>query len=598
MRGAPAKPNALVATVAAGGTAAVASVFLAYPPSFDRSILPRAMAMLAITIAAELIAIRLPHGGQSEIITLTEVALVADVVLLPAPMAVGVALGGVITAMALQRRSPVKALFNAGQYALGVILAAALYHGVGRGNFESGRGLASLALGVSGFTAVNLISISAILAATQRRSLGDVIRTEGGASLAIGVGCSSIGIVAVSQYLDRPALVPFVLAPTLAVHLAFRGWVKQKELLQRMEDEKTKLGRVLQHSREGIVLADHDGRVALWSPSMEEITGVQENDAVGKRLAFLLRGRGPQGEAVSIEVSREPGSFEFELMTPSGEARWLHGQHGPGLGDDSTLNFDVIVITDVTRQREVERLKSDFVSTVSHELRTPLTPIKGYASMLLRREDQISQERKREALQFIIDRTDHLARLVEDLLLSASISREGNSNRLPEMQTQQVDVAKLMERVVAPFRIAHPHREILISQNHPITVVADPLRAEQMIGQIVSNALKFSEHGTVVSIVASADSTRAHIEIRDEGRGIPASKLDAIFDKFERLQDPMRMETGGAGLGLFIARQLARAMNGDVTVLSPQGAGSTFTVTIPLAVHEHPDPAGEMLIAQ
>lgn len=209
-------------------------------------------------------------------------------------------------------------------------------------------------MGVSGFTAVNLISISAILAVTQRRPFGEVIRAEGGTSLAIiGVDCSSIGIVAVSQYLDRPALVPFVLAPTLAVHLAFRGWVKQKELFQRMKDEKTK----------------------------------------------------------------------------------------------------------------------------------------GYASLLLRREDQIPPERKREALHFIIDRTDHLARLVEDLFLSASISREG-ANHLPEVQRQRVDVGTLMENVVAPFRLAHPHREIVISQDRPMTVVADPLRAEQMIGQVVSNALK------------------------------------------------------------------------------------------------------------
>lgn len=580
MLGGIARPNTLIATVAAGGAGAVAAVLLAFPPSLDRSLMPRIAAMLAVTIAAELIAIKLPHGTQSEVITFTEVALVADVVLLPPPVAVAVALGGVVIAMVLQRRSPVKAMFNAGQYALGVVLATALYHGVGGGDFGSGRGLVALAIGVTGFTAVNLVTISAILAATQKRRFSDVVRAEGGLSIAIGVGCSSIGIVAVAQYMQRPALVPLVLAPTLALHVAFRGWVKQKELSQRMEDEKTKLGRVLQHSSEGIVLADDDGSVVLWSPSMEQMTGVGEADAVGKQLPFLLHGRGLRGEAVAVEASRVSDSFELELITPSGEVRRLHGQHGPGFGDDGALHFDVIVVTDVTRQREVERLKTDFISTVSHELRTPLTPIKGFASLLLRRGDELPPERRREALTSIIDRTNHLARLVEDLLLSASMSREGE-RRLPDVQRQHVDVATLIENVVAPFRRAHPHRDFLVSQELSMTVFADPVRAEQMIAQVVSNAVKFSEGGMPVSIVASADSANARIEIRDEGMGIPAGKLEEIFEKFKRLEDPLRMETGGAGLGLFIARQLAHAMEGDVTVVSEPGAGSAFTVTLP-----------------
>lgn len=579
----PRGAKALIATVVAGGVAAVASVFAAFPPVFDSDVRLRAITLMLLTTAAELIAIRLAHGSESELITLTEVALVADIVLLPPSVAVSVALSGLLIALIIQRRAPVKTIFNLGQYALGTVIAVSVYHQLGGGHFDSSRGLAALALGVTAFTAVNFVTISAILAATQGRRFAAVLAEERGLSLAIGVGCSSIGIVAVAAHLSRPELLPFVLAPTVAVHLAFRGWVKQKELTTKMSEETSKLQRIIEHSSEGIVLAGGDGDVILWSPSMERMTGISSSEAIGKRLAFLLRGRGLRGEAVAVEPSEEASTFEFELMTPGGDVRWLRLQHGPAFSPKGALVCDVLVVNDVTRAREVERLKGDFIATVSHELRTPLTPIKGFASLLLKRGDELSAERRREALATIIDRTDQLARLVEDLLLASSMSRDGE-RRLPDVQRQPVDLTTLLDRVVRPFRRTNPHREFVLNlpAGPSLAVYTDALRAEQMIAHLVANAVKFSEEATPVTLTVSNDGDRARIDVRDEGRGIPADKLDVIFDRFKRLEDPLRMETGGAGLGLFIAGQLAAAMDAMISVKSSLGEGSTFTVTMPV----------------
>lgn len=571
----------LIATVVAGGAAAVAVAFTLFPPA-TADLTPLVVALVAVTVAAELIAIRFPHGTQSEVITLTELAVVADIALLPPALAVGVALVGVAIALVLQRRSPVKALFNLGQYALGFVFAAAVFHGIGLGAVDTTAGLAALAAGAIGFTAVNLVTISAILAATQQRSFAAVLREEGRLSLAIGVGGISIGIVAVSQFLTRPVLVPFVLAPTLALHLAFRGWVKQRELSAGMAEEKTKLERIVEHSSEGIVLTDEAGRVALWSPSMERMTGVPAAEAAGKQVGYLLRGRGLHGEAVSVDVTAQADTFDLELILPDGEVRWLHGRHGRGQAADGSLAFDVIVVNDVTRRREVDRLKTDFISTVSHELRTPLTPIKGFAALLLRRGDELTPPRRREALSTILDHTEHLGRLVEDLLLASTMSGEGE-RRMPALRTQPVPLAGVLEKTQRTFRAARPHREVIVECRDGVRAMGDSLRVEQIVANLVSNALKFSDDGTPVTVTACLAGSEAVIEVRDHGCGIPAGKHEEIFERFRRLEDPLVMETGGAGLGLYIARKLARGMSGDITVESEPGRGSVFRVHLPRA---------------
>src|SRR5256714_1583532 len=437
--------GSLIAAVAGGGAIAIAAAVLAYPPPLHGQVLRKAVILAVLTALSELISIRLQHGESAELLTLFELAVVADMVLLPASVAVLVSVSGLALALLVQRKPPKKFVFNIGQYALGVVPAVALYHGIGHGEFGSARGLIALTAGMGLFTLINLVSISAIIAATTEVPLFKVFIEEQRLSIALGLGNSAMGMVAVSLYLTRPALLPAVLAPTLALHMSFRGWVQEKELHRQMEEETNKLGRIVEHSSEGIVLADADGIVVLWSPSMERMTGVTEVEAVGKSMAYLLRGRDNFGRPVSMDVSAGGEPTDLEIVATDGSVRWLRVQHGPGFDARGALSFDVLVVTDVTRQREVDRMKDDFISTVSHELRTPLTPIKGYASLLLRRNDEIPAERRREALQSILERADHMHRLVEDLLLASRVANTGE-RRLPEVGRQAVDVGHVAEK--------------------------------------------------------------------------------------------------------------------------------------------------------
>jgi PAS domain S-box-containing protein len=572
----------LIAVVAVGGAVAFAALAFAFRAPVTPNVWRHAAVLVVLSCVAELIQIRVRHGESNELLTLFELAIVADLVFLPPVIAVGTALIGLALSLVIQRKKLVKFLFNCGQYALGLVPAAALYRTVGHGDFRSTLGLLTLLAGMAIFTAANLVTISAILAVTTGKSIRRLIADERGVSFALGLGNSAVGMVAVSLWLTRPELTPAVLAPTIALRQAFKGWVQQKELTRNLQEESEKLGHILENSSEGIVLADENGLVLLWSPSMERMTGVSKEEAVGKSMSYLLRGRNSFGQSTSLETSGSVEAIELEIVATDGTPRWLHAQHGPGYDEDGKLSFDVVVISDITRQREVERLKDDFFSTVSHELRTPLTPIKGYASLLLRRGADIPEDRRKEALQSIVERTDHMARLVEDLLLASRIA-SGSERRLPEVNRQPVDVPAVTEKALRSFRLAHPTRDFAVETGAGITALGDSIRVEQIVANLVSNAVKFSEEGAPVFISVAADETNAIVVVRDEGRGIPSDKQEEIFEKFKRVEDPLVMETGGAGLGLFIVKQLAAAMAGSVEVTSELGRGATFTVKLPLA---------------
>ena len=376
---------------------------------------------------------------------------------------------------------------------------------------------------------------------------------------------------------DAALLTP--LASALSV--ALRG----TEHLERVVEETSKLKVVVDHSSDGILVLDDGGRVLLWNPAMAALTGVPEDEAHGP-LSELVSCVSTDGVAVdpleatfALTPEAPRRDEEMAFVRPDGEERWVRCSHA-GLFDDGRLVRDVVIVHDVTRQREVERLKADFIATVSHELRTPVTPIKGYADLLRRRGDRMTPEKRAECLDIITDRVNHLARLVEDLLLASRISSPKSVSH--DVYLEPTDVVALTRRAVGDFA-ADLARINVVVPDAPLLASCDPLRTVQVVGNLVSNALKYSPATSQVDVVVQSYDGCARVTVTDRGRGIPADQIEAVFDKFHRVEDPMTMTTSGTGLGLYIARQLARAMSGDVVVRSVLGAGSTFVLVLPLA---------------
>jgi PAS domain S-box-containing protein len=373
------------------------------------------------------------------------------------------------------------------------------------------------------------------------------------------------------------------LAAALAVGL--RG----ADHLRRLMEETSKLQAVVDRSSDGILVLDGEGVVQLWSPAAEALTGQHVLGALGSRLGDLIDAATADGGPVdAFAVGRdllspeEPHAVvEVVLRRVDGESRVVRCAHAGVFGPSGTLERDVVLLHDVTRERQVERLKADFIATVSHELRTPVTPIKGYADLLRRRGDAMTPERRAECLEVISDRAAHLARLVEDLLLASRISvTEGASAASVSMGRH--DLVALVRRASGDFgddgerlRLHLPGDEVVLG--------CDPVRTVQVVGNLLGNALKYSAPGTPVDVRVVVEDGVARVEVQDRGRGIPADQVDRVFEKFHRVEDPMRMTTGGTGLGLYIARQLTAAMGGQLHCTSVLGVGSTFVLTLPRA---------------
>jgi signal transduction histidine kinase len=250
-------------------------------------------------------------------------------------------------------------------------------------------------------------------------------------------------------------------------------------------------------------------------------------------------------------------------------------------------------VHDATEDRRVEKMKADFVATVSHELRTPITPIKGYARLLASRGDRMEPARRLHALQLIEDRADHLSRLVDDLLMASRVQPTETSKLAIDLVTE--DLRNIVRQAVTAYPLLS-HRLDVRLPAHPVMVSCDTVRALQCLTNLIGNAEKYSAEDTPIVVELRDDPATgtARVIVIDRGRGIPAAEHERIFERFHRVEDPFTMRTGGSGLGLFIARELARAMRGDITVESELDKGSTFHLALPKVMEETPltDPAG------
>jgi signal transduction histidine kinase len=201
--------------------------------------------------------------------------------------------------------------------------------------------------------------------------------------------------------------------------------------------------------------------------------------------------------------------------------------------------------------------------------------------------------RRLHALQLIEDRADHLSRLVDDLLMASRVQSTETSKLAVNLVVE--DLRNIVSQTATAYPLLSDRLEVRLPA-HPVRVRCDEVRAIQCLANLIGNAEKYSADGTpiVVELIDDPGSGAARVVVTDRGRGIPAAEHERIFERFHRVEDPFTMRTGGSGLGLFIARELARAMGGDITVNSVLGEGSTFHLCLPKFSEDAPltDPVG------
>jgi PAS domain S-box-containing protein len=367
--------------------------------------------------------------------------------------------------------------------------------------------------------------------------------------------------------------------------------IRMRRLDRRVEEQRVELEqhvRVLQHVDRGVFLVDDAGVVRYWNPAAAAITGLDAESVLGSQADGAIPGWGTIGPAVPVATEPGPGSIDAKTLPfeIDGRELWL---------SISGVKFEdgvVYAFRNLTEERALEELKSDFIATVSHELRTPLAAIYGCARTLLRPDLRLGDEDASRLLEVIAQESERLTRIVADILLANQL----DAGRL-RLTDQEVDMAGVARDVVDEMRATLDGREDItlemVGAVEGLLVTGDEDRLRQVLLNLVDNAVKYSPDGGRVQVELARRDNGLRVAVSDQGLGIPHGELQRIFGKFYRVDPQQTRGVGGTGLGLYICRELVRRMEGRVWVTSREGQGSTFIVDLPLAAApaRQPQPA-------
>ena len=364
------------------------------------------------------------------------------------------------------------------------------------------------------------------------------------------------------------------LAQELSRHVA--ASVENARLYFEVE-ERARAARVLDTIGDGVVLVDRDGVIRLWNTAATTITGLPPDEVLARRIDDVL----PGWEQISplIPLASEPGTpvarAETTPLDIGGRELWI-STSGVGFDEGTVYAF-----RDITEERALEAMKSDFVATVSHELRTPLAAIRGSALTIMRPDIELDDELRERLLQVIADESNRLAEIVNDLLLASHLDSGG-----VDVHVESCDGRELARNVLDAARTHLPDAIDLrlVTPARLPRVAADPGQLRQVLVNLVDNAIKYSPDGGKVELELERTGDRVRFVVRDEGLGIPPAEHGRVFEKFYRLDPDMTRGIGGTGLGLYICRELVRRVGGRIWVESRNGGkGSTFFVELPVA---------------
>lgn len=340
------------------------------------------------------------------------------------------------------------------------------------------------------------------------------------------------------------------------------------------EREKSKVLAILESMTEGVLVTDTSGKVTLLNGVLAGVLGLDRKDALGR---------------YTWEIFRDPEiNTTFEAALADGTA--VTKEHALLLSDRVyQIQFSPVYLADVflgvtavfydlTKLKELERTRAEFVANVSHELKTPLTSIIGFVETL--KEGAIEDPENRLKFLGIIDEhSQKLRALIEDLLSLSKL--ESSKDRL---KTEPVDLEKVFNKIEGLLRRNLEQKGIRVEielETRPFLVHAEPLLIEQALTNLFDNAIKYNKPGGTISVQVRRSPKGATIRVKDTGVGIPARDIPRIFERFYRVEKSRSRESGGTGLGLSIVKHIIERHSGTIEVSSSEDKGTTFTVTLP-----------------
>ena len=345
-----------------------------------------------------------------------------------------------------------------------------------------------------------------------------------------------------------------------------------RDTLSEVENERNKLSTLFLHMTDGVVAFSPAGLVIHSNPaasqmlsrSMDPTTSFQDLFAEDAAFDQILTLKRPQ----YLETQKTVGERELELFMAPYSA-------------DQAPGGVMVVIHDVTEQHRSEQARREFVANVSHELRTPLTNIKSYAETVIAAGDELPPELHNNFMGVIVSEADRMTRIVQDLLTLSKI----DYGKM-EMNVSRFSFSKAVRSVyeaVALNAESHGHTLTFSCEENMPDVDGDRERIEQVIMNIVSNAIKYTPDGGKIAITAATSGRNVFVRISDNGIGIPEKDLPRLFERFYRVDKARSRESGGTGLGLSIAKEILNQHKGDIRIESVYGEGTDVTITLPAA---------------
>ena len=418
--------------------------------------------------------------------------------------------------------------------------------------------LIGLFLGCASFLSVFLLSrkskskrIAELVQAANRYTKGDLTQ-----KISVGFGNE---FKALADAMNR-------MASALQVRIA------------ELEGEKAKLSVILENMAEGVIAVDRNKKVLLINPTAETIFSAAKQSILGKGLLELVRN--PKIDQMMEQAIQEQAIVTEEIELHRQEKKILKAS-AVGIGKSGGSVAGILVLYDVTKIRNLENLRQEFVANVSHELKTPLTSIKGFIETLSGGALQ-DLGRSRTFLKMMEEDADRLTRLIGDLLELSKIE----SNQIV-LKLESVDLKNELEKVVVAFDPRLKDKKITVqnrlSANGLPHVLADRDRLKQVLVNLFDNAIKFSGEEGKIAFEADMIGNQIRVSVEDMGIGIPEKAIPRIFERFFRVDQARSRELGGTGLGLAIVKHIIEAHGGSVSCESQLGQGSKFSFTLPIA---------------
>ncbi len=350
--------------------------------------------------------------------------------------------------------------------------------------------------------------------------------------------------------------------------------------------ERATLKSVMDSMVDGLILVDTSGKINYWNPRATAFLGIPAAAAMGRSAMGVAR-RIAMGSTNPEQVSEQLADallhfqsfpvIEYELVNP--RRRTVQSLLFPIIGDDGEDLGYGITLRDVTKEKELDKMKLQLLSTVSHELRTPLASIKGFTTTLLRQDVEWDEDAQREFLEIIDQESNRLTELIEDLLDMSRMEAGALS-----IEKEWTDIRRLLQEAIAAIRLhAGKHAFVLDIAAKIPSITADPRRIRQVVHNLLQNAVKYSPGGGQITVRATPSPRYLTIQVSDEGLGIPQEYHDRIFERFFQVDSASTRRTGGSGLGLAICKSIVEAHGGRIWFESEPGKGSTFYFTLPVA---------------